>query len=132
MDPQKPDIYGIIGAPLVARFSQFYPDRVTGIILCVEPARSSCLIDVAILASLFLIFSSPPVFFRHRRGGASYSPPSPQPLNVDAILAAIAPILGYENIGYFKFFAADHAPKELDDHVCTGALFVAACLWTDH
>jgi len=61
---------------------------------------------------------------RHRRGGASYSPPSPQPLNVDAVLAAIAPVLGYENIGYFKFFAADHAPKELDDHVCTDALLL--------
>jgi len=28
--------FGMIGAPLIARFSQFYPDRVTGIILCVN------------------------------------------------------------------------------------------------
>ena len=54
-----------------------------------------------------------------RRGGASYSPPSPQPLNVDAVLAAIAPKLGYENIGYFKFFSEERAPKELEDHVST-------------
>jgi len=88
------------GAPLIARFSQFYPDRVTGIIL----------------------------------GGASYNPPSPQPLNVDAVLAAIAPILGYENIGYFKFFAADHAPKALEDHLDSflSIMFGPPHDWKDH
>jgi len=71
------------GAPLVARFSQFYPDRVLGLVL----------------------------------GGAPYNPPSPTALNVDAVLAAVAPILGYENIGYFKFFSADHAPSEIEKHL---------------
>lgn len=71
------------GAPLIARFSQFYPDRVVGIIL----------------------------------GGAPYNPPSPTALDVDAALAVIKPALGYENIGYFKFFSADHAPAEIEKHL---------------
>ncbi|KAF8315053.1 alpha/beta-hydrolase [Clavulina sp. PMI_390] len=71
------------GAPLIARFSQFYPERVLGIVL----------------------------------GGAPYNPPSPTALNVEAVLAAVAPLLGYENIGYFKFFPAEHAPAEIEDHL---------------
>jgi len=88
------------GAPLIARFSQFYPDRVTGLVL----------------------------------GGASYSPPSPKPLDVDAVLAAVVPALGYENIGYFKFFASEHAPKELDDHLDSflSIMFGPPADWKEH
>jgi len=88
------------GSPLMGRFSQFYPDKVVGLVL----------------------------------GGASYSPPSPFPLNVDAVLAAIAPILGYENIGYFKFFAADHAPEELDKHLDSflSVMFGPPHEWKEH
>jgi soluble epoxide hydrolase / lipid-phosphate phosphatase len=64
----------------------------------------------------------------HNRGGASYSPPSPKPLDVDAVLAAIAPVLGYENIGYFKFFAADHAPGHIEQHVREGFSLLKHCI----
>ncbi|KAF8319298.1 alpha/beta-hydrolase [Clavulina sp. PMI_390] len=71
------------GGPLTARFSQFYPERVLGIVL----------------------------------GGAPYSPPSPKPLDVDGALAKVKPVLGYENIGYFKYFPLERAPDELTKHI---------------
>jgi len=88
------------GAPLIARFSQFYPDTVTAIVL----------------------------------GGASYTPPSPTPMDVKAILAVLAPALGYENIGYFSFFAADHAPKTIDDHLESflSIMFGPPADWKEH
>lgn len=56
-------------------------------------------------------------FVCYSRGGSPYAPPAPKPLDVDDALKAITPVLGYENIGYFKFLSNAWAPALLDTHV---------------
>ena len=51
------------------------------------------------------------------RASVGYAPPSPHPMNLEAIKAMVAPVLGYDNLSYWNLFCSDDAGALVDKHV---------------